>query len=111
MKKIILFSLLVLAACTNEEPLKIYSEPVKVSIVEPAEPLAVQMLPVNFRVITKDNIDAFITELSGKQGDKPVFIAITFRDYENMALNLADLRRYIEQQTAIIVYYQAVTKK
>jgi hypothetical protein len=28
------------------------------------------------------------------------------RDYENLALNLADLRRYIEQQKEIIVYYE-----
>jgi hypothetical protein len=32
------------------------------------------------------------------------------RDYENLALNVAELRRYINQQTNIIVYYEdAVT--
>lgn len=32
------------------------------------------------------------------------------KDYENLALNIADLRRYINQQTEIIVYYEeAVT--
>jgi len=32
------------------------------------------------------------------------------RDYENLALNVAELRRYINQQTEIIVYYEkAVT--
>lgn len=34
------------------------------------------------------------------------------KDYENLALNIADLRRYINQQTQIIVYYEdAVTNK
>ena len=28
------------------------------------------------------------------------------QDYENMASNIADLRRYIQQQQAVIVYYQ-----
>jgi len=28
------------------------------------------------------------------------------RDYENLALNIAELRRYINQQTNIIVYYE-----
>jgi hypothetical protein len=28
------------------------------------------------------------------------------RDYENLALNVAELRRYINQQTEIIVYYE-----
>jgi len=32
------------------------------------------------------------------------------RDYENLALNVAELKRYINQQTQIIVYYEkAVT--
>jgi len=32
------------------------------------------------------------------------------RDYENLALNIADLQRYIGQQQEIIVYYEkAVT--
>jgi hypothetical protein len=32
------------------------------------------------------------------------------RDYENLALNIAELRRYMNQQTQIIVYYEdAVT--
>jgi len=32
------------------------------------------------------------------------------RDYENLALNIADLQRYIDQQKEIIVYYEkAVT--
>ena len=37
---------------------------------------------------------------------------ISVKDYENLALNFAELRRYIEQQKQIIVYYeQAVTPK
>jgi hypothetical protein len=32
------------------------------------------------------------------------------RDYENLALNIADLQRYIGQQKEVIVYYEkAVT--
>jgi len=34
------------------------------------------------------------------------------KDYENLALNIADLRRYINQQTEVIVYYEkAVTEE
>jgi hypothetical protein len=34
------------------------------------------------------------------------------KDYENLALNIADIRRFLEQQEQIIVYYeQAVTEE
>jgi len=32
------------------------------------------------------------------------------KDYENLALNIAEIKRYLEQQTEIILYYEkAVT--
>jgi hypothetical protein len=35
-----------------------------------------------------------------------VFFAISVPHYENLSLNLAELRRYIEAQQGIIVYYE-----
>jgi len=32
------------------------------------------------------------------------------KDYENLAINIADLRRYLEQQNEIIVYYEDALK-
>ena len=34
------------------------------------------------------------------------YIAISVKDYENLAKNFAELRRYIEQQKQIILYYE-----
>lgn len=91
------------------QPVTITSKPLELNIAQPADPLPVTLLPIDFKVVTKDNVDAFISNLEKIQGPKPVFIAITTSDYENLSLNLAELRRYIEQQTAIIVYYKTVT--
>lgn len=33
-------------------------------------------------------------------------MALAIKDYENLALNIADIRRYLNQQTEIIVYYE-----
>jgi len=33
------------------------------------------------------------------------------RDYENLALNVAELRRYINQQTQVIIYYEDAMKE
>ena len=34
------------------------------------------------------------------------YIALSVKDYENLSLNFSELRRYIEQQKQIIVYYE-----
>jgi hypothetical protein len=38
------------------------------------------------------------------------YIAISVKDYENLSLNFAELKRYIEQQKQIIVYYEEAVK-
>lgn len=35
-----------------------------------------------------------------------LFYAMSVRDYETLALNMAEIKRYIEQQKQIIVYYE-----
>ena len=45
-----------------------------------------------------------------KENGEYVFYAMSVPDYENLALDIAELRRYIEQQKEIIIYYEkAVT--
>jgi len=50
-------------------------------------------------------LNEFLEEFKGRHG-KVAFVALSMQDYENLALNIADLRRYINQQTQIIVYYE-----
>jgi hypothetical protein len=33
------------------------------------------------------------------------------KDYENLALNIADIKRYLEQQNEIILYYEKALKE
>ena len=62
-------------------------------------------------MVSKLNYKDFIKEYESKNGADS-YIAISVKDYENLALNFAELRRYIEQQKQIIVYYEeAVTPK
>lgn len=96
-----------LAACGARE-LQITTTPAQLTIAPAADPAGVQMLPVQFRVINRDNLTTFVADLSQQQGsDNPVFMAMTTQDYENLALNIADLRRYIMQQQSVIQYYRS----
>jgi hypothetical protein len=105
----ILLSAFLTVACSESQPLIIKKEEVKIQIEHPADPVGVRMLPVKYRVLTRENLDEFLTEIEKTQGKNPVFIGILFSDYENITLNLGDLKRYIEQQKSIIVYYRNIS--
>lgn len=111
MRNVLILTLTLLtAACSGTETIRITSRPLELDIARVADPQGVQMHPVTFRVVTRDTANGYLDELARAQGGAtPVFVAITTRDYENLALNLADLRRYIEQQRSIITYYREMT--
>tara|TARA_B110000977_G_scaffold42964_1_gene58161 strand:- start:33 stop:287 length:255 start_codon:yes stop_codon:yes gene_type:complete len=69
------------------------------------QPKSVQLNDVKIYVVNKDNFEEFIKEYKAKNGGD-ARIVISVKDYENLSLNFAELRRYIEQQKEIIVYYE-----
>ena len=76
-----------------------------------SRPKPLQLVDTRVRVVTRDTLDQFLSEYEEQYGEV-AFVVLSMKDYENLALNIADLRRYINQQTEIIVYYEdAVTEK
>ena len=83
--------------------------------VEKQIPLQLQPKPLQFNdsywhVVTEANFDEFIEKFKKEHGEAWVFYALSVRSYESMALNLAELKRYIEQQKQIIIYYEEAIK-
>jgi len=102
----ILSSLLVLSACANPQPTTVTkTEFVERNIPIQPRPGRVELNDVDFFVVTADNLDEFLAQNTKSQGSV-VFVAMTVRGYENLSLNTAELKRYIEQQQSIIVYYE-----
>ena len=81
----------------------------KTTVPVVSRPKPLQLVDTRVRVVTSDTLDEFINEYKEQYGEV-AFVVLSMKDYENLALNIADLRRYINQQTEIIVYYEeAVT--
>jgi len=69
--------------------------------------------PVDWIVITPENYQEVFDKLS-KSGRPIVLFALTDKGYENISLNLSDIRAFMQQQKAIIAayenYYKASTE-
>jgi hypothetical protein len=60
---------------------------------------------VNWIIINKDNLDAKLAELTA--GGKPLaMFVLTGEGYENLGLNISDIRALVQQQQAIIIAYE-----
>ena len=86
-------------------PVEIKTVEVERKIPTQKRPRAVKMNDVYFYVVTEENFAAFKERFQKENGDL-LFYALSVRDYETIALNMAELKRFIDQQQQIIVYYE-----
>lgn len=94
----------------NREPEIItVTNTVKTTVPIVARPKAVQLNDIKIYVVSKENYDEFVSDYEAKNGGD-AYIALSVKDYENLSLNFAELRRYIEQQKEIILYYEDAVK-
>ena len=90
-------------------PVEVKTVEVERRIPTQNRPSPVKLNDIQFYVVTESNLGDFQKRFVKENGDL-VFYALSVRDYESLALNMADLKRYIQQQKEIIVYYEEAVK-
>ena len=68
------------------------------------------MNDIYFYVVTEENFEEFKKRFVKENGDPLVGYVLSVRDYETLAINMAEIKRYIEQQKHIIIYYEKAVK-
>lgn len=91
--------------CANTE---VQREYLFADIQRADRPEPVSLYDIEFFVVTEDNIQDFFKRLKENKGEV-VFVAIKVSDYEKLALNMAEIKRYMKQQDNLILYYESVT--
>lgn len=106
-KLILVSSLLLLTSgCASVEPQVVLKTDyvVKDIPIQP-QPKPLSLNRVKWYAVTPENMEEFLARFEEESGIN-VFFALSVPDYENMSLNVAELRRYINQQKALIIYYE-----
>ena len=111
---VVILTGLILTGCSGlRQPteIKTVTKIEKITIPVVPKPKPVQLNDVRVYVVNADIYEEFVKEYTEEYGEL-AFVALSMKDYENLALNIAELRRYINQQKQIIVYYEeAVTEE
>jgi hypothetical protein len=94
------------------QPIQISSKPLEKPALNlpPVDELALR--PVEWVIINEANLETRLTELRAK-GPLAMFV-LTGEGYENLGLNISDIRALVQQQQQIIIayenYYKAAEK-
>ena len=109
---VIVLSILFLTGCVGRAPeteIKTVVKIEKTTVPVVSRPKPLQLVDTRVRVVTSDTLEEFLADYREQYG-QVAFVVLSMKDYENLALNIADIRRYINQQTEIIVYYEEAVK-
>ena len=120
-KSVIALAILTLSGCSllqmPPREVEIISKPVQIDIVQPTMPRPLSLKEPKWYVVSDRKIpkedrtymDKFEEDIKKKHGGDLVFVAMTVADYELMAYNTQEIKRYISQLGEVIVYYREVT--
>ncbi len=123
MKKLISFSVLltvlvVVSACSRLSPVKeVVAVPTVVETPEIDAPVIrivprpdpIKMRNADIVVVTEENIEEVIERVKTEQGDF-VLYAMTAQSFEALALSFEQIKKFIEAQNAVILYYEEAVK-
>ena len=79
-------------------------------IVQPQMPRALVLKEPHWYVVSAKNLEEFLVNIE-KESGFVVFVAMSVSDYELMAYNMQELKRYIKETNQVIVYYRKVTSE
>ena len=92
-------------------PVEIKTVEVERKFPKQNRPRPVKLNDIHFYVVTEQNFEDFKKRFTKENGDLVGYV-LSVRDYETLALNMSEIKRFLQQQKEIIVYYEkAVTPK
>jgi len=108
-------AILTISGCSllSQQPreVEIVTKPIKLDLIQPTLPRPVELKEPRWYVVSDAKIageertylDKFIDDIKKQHGGDIVFIAMSIADYELMAYNTQELKRYINQLGEVIV--------
>jgi len=92
----------------SNQQVEVMSKPIERTIVQPIMPREIDLKDPYWYVVSDKNIEDFLAQIEKDQG-QVVFVAMSVPDYELMAYNMQELKRYINELKEVVVYYRKVT--
>lgn len=89
-------------------PVEIKTVEVRVPIIHPAMPRQIDLKEPQWYVVSDVNIDTFLEDIAKRHEGQLVFVAMSVGDYELMAYNMQEIKRYINQLKEVVIYYRTM---
>ena len=87
------------------KPVEVVTITKPAAVYHPPLPNKIFTKPVEWTVLTPSTMTEYLNDLEKGEAPTNVYYGVSPMGYENLALNMAELKRYIRQVLSIINYY------
>ena len=115
--RILLLTLFLTSGCSTlreyipeVKPVEVVQIQKQQAIYHPPLPNQVKTKPVEWSVLTPKIMEEYLDDLENGEASTNVYYGVSPTGYENLSLNMAEVKRYIRQILSIISYYQELDK-
>ena len=93
------------------KPVEIITVEKSATIYHPPLPNQITAMPVEWKVLTPDTMEEYLSDLEKGEAPSQAFYGLTNKGYENLSNNIAEIKRYIRQLLSINEYYRNLNQK
>lgn len=116
MKKILLISLLIAitSGCSSiplsTKPVEVVTIAEPVPMYHPPLPLELQLVDIDWQVLSPALMKEYLADLESGSAPPSAFYSLSSKEYENLSMNMAEIKRYLRDTLSIVEYYREYDK-
>ncbi len=120
MKLLLLAVLLLVSGCSilgsgrnvpDVKPVEVVTVVKKAPMYHPPLPNNIKSVPVEWTVLNPELMQAYLDDLNEGNAPTNVWYALTTKGYENLSINMAEVKRYLRQVISIVKYYKELDEE
>jgi len=120
MKLLLLAVLLLVSGCSilgsgrdipEVKPVEVVTVVKKAPMYHPPLPNNIESVPVEWTVLNPELMQAYLDDLNEGNAPTNVWYALTTKGYENLSINMAEVKRYLRQVISIVKYYKELDEE
>ena len=120
MKILIFLVLLLVSGCSilgskrdipQVKPVEVVTVVKKAPTYHPSLPNQIDPVPVEWTVLNAELMQEYLDDLNEGNAPTNVWYALTTKGYENLSINMAEVKRYLRQTLNILKYYRELDKE
>jgi len=96
---------------TQTKPVEVITIAEPSPMYHPPLPIELSMADIDWEILTPKLMEEYLSDLHLGSAPETAYYSLTSKDYENLSMNMAEIKRYIKETLHIIEFYREYDKE